>query len=131
MPILDLLEPPVGPALRTRPFSSVKEVKRAVAKRFGVTVADLEGACRKRRYAVPRQVAMALAYRRLKKHGYSTSMIGRCFNRDHTTVLFACRKFGHVPERDPAIRAATVIDLAKWREVAILEEVATCKRASR
>ena len=80
--------------LKAKPFRSCLEIKQRVAKRYRVTVADLEGHSRKREFARPRQIAMALAYRKLKPFGYSLPMIARHFgNRDHTTVLFACRKF--------------------------------------
>jgi chromosomal replication initiation ATPase DnaA len=96
MPILDLLEPSSGVRLKTKPFTSVGQIKRAVAKRYNVTTADLEGPCRKIRFARPRQIAMALAYRRLRRYGYSLPLIGRHFGgRDHTTVLFAAKKYGH------------------------------------
>ncbi len=81
--------------LRSKPFRSIDQIKKAVAKRFRVTVADLEGPSHARRFARPRQVAMALAYRRLKPFGYSLPMVGKQFGgRDHTTVLHACRKIG-------------------------------------
>lgn len=80
--------------LRTRPFRSCAEIKARVAKRYRITVADLEGHSRKRQFAQPRQIAMALTYRKLKPFGYSLTMVARQFGgRDHTTVLFACRKF--------------------------------------
>lgn len=81
--------------LRTRPFRSIAEIKEAVARRFKVKVSDLEGDSRKKAYAHPRQVAMALAYRRLRRFGYSLPVIGKQFgDRDHTTVLHAYRKIG-------------------------------------
>lgn len=81
--------------LRTRPFRSVAEIKEAVARRFKIKVSDLEGDSRKKAYAHPRQVAMALAYRRLRRYGYSLPVIGKQFgDRDHTTVLYAYRKMG-------------------------------------
>jgi len=81
--------------LRTRPFSSVAEIKEAVARRYKVKVSDLEGKSRKKAYAIPRQVAMALSYRKLRRFGYSLPLIGKHFgDRDHTTVLFAYRKIG-------------------------------------
>lgn len=81
--------------LKAKPFRSVEEIKKAVAKRYRVTVADLEGPSHARQFALPRQVAMALAYRRLKPFGYSLPMVGKQFgHRDHTTVLYACRKIG-------------------------------------
>lgn len=85
---------PTEVRLKTRPFRSCAEIKQRVAKRYRVTVADLEGPSRKRCHARPRQIAMALAYRKLKPFGYSLPMIARQFGgRDHTTILFACRKF--------------------------------------
>lgn len=84
-----------GVVLRSKRFRSVQEIKVAVAKRYRVSIADLEGPCRKREFAKPRQIAMALSYRKLKAFGYSLPMIGRAFgDRDHTTVLHACRKLG-------------------------------------
>lgn len=98
MPILDLVDsndetPPV--LLKTKPFTTCREIKLAVAKRFGLKFADMSSGVRKRRITRPRQVAMALAVRRLKKHGYSLPMIAREFRVDHTTVLYAAKKFGH------------------------------------
>jgi len=81
--------------LRTKPFETVMDVKRMVARRYGVSVKALEGPRRNPEFAHPRQVAMALAYRRLKSKGVSYPLIAREFgNRHWTTVIFACRKFG-------------------------------------
>ena len=88
--------------LKATRFDSIKRIKEAVCRRYGVTIADLEGPSRKREYAMPRQIAMALSYRKLRSQGYSLPMIGRHFGgRHHTTILYACRKFGHTP--DPSI----------------------------
>ena len=81
--------------LKAKPFRSVQEIKVAVARRYKITVSDLEGDSRKQAFAHPRQIAMALAYRRLKRFGYSLPVIGKHFgDRDHTTVLYAYRKMG-------------------------------------
>lgn len=88
--------------LKARPFRSCAEIKQRVAKRYRVTVADLEGHSRKKRFARPRQIAMALAHRRLTPLGYSLGMIGMSFGgRHYSTVLFASKKFGFQP--DPVI----------------------------
>jgi len=88
--------------LKAKPFDSIKQIKEAVARRYRVKVSDLEGKCRRREFAHPRQVAMALAYRRLRRHGYSLPMIGRHFgDKHHTTILYACVKFGH--KADPVV----------------------------
>lgn len=68
----------------------IDTIKDVTAKAYGVTKADLESACRKRQFALPRQYAMYLS-RQLTKCSYP--QIGRMFgDRDHTTVLFAFRK---------------------------------------
>ena len=68
----------------------IDTIKDVTAKAYGVTKGELESACRKRQYALPRQYAMYLS-RHLTKCSYP--QIGRMFgDRDHTTVLFAYRK---------------------------------------
>ncbi len=68
----------------------IDTIKDITARAYGVTKAELESACRKRQYALPRQYAMYLS-RQLTKCSYP--QIGRMFgDRDHTTVLFAYRK---------------------------------------
>lgn len=80
--------------LKVKPFVSCAQIKARVAKRYGITIADMDGHSRKRQYAWPRQIAMALCYRRLKPYGYSLPLIAKNFGgRHHTTTLYACRKF--------------------------------------
>jgi chromosomal replication initiator protein len=68
----------------------IDTIKDVTARAYGVTKTELESACRKRQYALPRQYAMYLS-RQLTKCSYP--QIGRMFgDRDHTTVLFAYRK---------------------------------------
>lgn len=64
-------------------------------ERYGITLAEMKGTCRQRRFAVPRQEAMAEVRKRL---GWSYPRIGRLFNKDHTTALWACRKHGLQPD---------------------------------
>jgi hypothetical protein len=94
--------------LKVKPFRTVKDVKLSVARRFKVTFADLESTNKKWSVSHPRQIAMALAYKRLRKHGYSLRRISREFGgRDPSTVSFAARKFG-LPV-DPEISAARIL----------------------
>ena len=65
-------------------------IKKAVAKKYGVKITDLESAKRKREFSHPRQVAMYLC-RELTDS--SLPKIGEYFGgRDHTTVLHAYDK---------------------------------------
>lgn len=71
------------------PPSRIKPIIGAVAKYYGVPLRDLVSFRRARALIRARQVAMYLA-RTLTKH--SLPAIGRVFERDHTTILHACRQ---------------------------------------
>lgn len=69
---------------------SIENIQKIVAEYYKIRVADLHSKRRTRSIARPRQIAMALT-----KHLTSHSLpeIGDAFGgRDHTTVLYACRK---------------------------------------
>jgi len=85
-------------------------VMKVVAERFQLTPADLTGRKRDRATALARQVAMYLL-----KEGSSCSLaqIGLEFgNRDHATVIHACRKIANDMDNDPHLRRQ-VLDIQK------------------
>jgi hypothetical protein len=83
-------------------------IQRVVAKHFGVSRLDLVGQSRRKKYSIPRQVAMYLIH-----DGKRTlPEIGRRFGgRDHTTVLHAVRKIERWVEQDLYDMRATVVAL--------------------
>jgi hypothetical protein len=82
-------------ALKARPFQTPEDVKRALAHRYKLSVSDLEGPSRKPSTSWVRQLAMALAYKKLRAKGYTFEAIGVAFGgRHYATVIHACRKFG-------------------------------------
>jgi chromosomal replication initiator protein len=85
-------------------------VMKVVAERFQLTPTDLMGRKRDRATALARQVAMHL----LKEAGNcSLAQIGLEFgNRDHTTVIHACRKIANDMDNDPYLRRQ-VLDIQK------------------
>ena len=85
------------------------EIVKRVCAAFGVTRKELLGPSRLRRVLVPRQVAMALAR---EIGGQSLPRIAVAFDRDHSTVLHACRKVEEMVEEDVEL-AATVRQLRK------------------
>ncbi len=85
----------------------VSVILKRVAAAFGVTEKELLGTSRLRGVLRPRQVAMYLV-RELT--GLSLPRIGVAFDRDHTTVLHACRKVAGELE-DDATLAKQVSDL--------------------
>jgi chromosomal replication initiator protein len=68
---------------------SIENIQKTVADFYKIKVADMYSQKRSRNVARPRQLAMALA-KELTHH--SLPEIGDAFNKDHTTVLHACRK---------------------------------------
>lgn len=59
---------------------------KATCQHFGVSVDEILGSQRAARLVIPRQLAMFICAR---YSGKSLPQIGRAFNRDHTTILYA------------------------------------------
>ncbi|MFX7914601.1 helix-turn-helix domain-containing protein, partial [Acinetobacter baumannii] len=76
-------------------------IKRGVAGYFNIRITDLSSGRRTRTLARPRQIAMALA-KELTQHSYPE--IGEAFEKDHTTVLHACRKVEQLRGEDERVR---------------------------
>ena len=77
---------------------TTENIQRTVAQYFKVRVVDLTSKKRSRSVARPRHIAMALA-KELTNH--SLPEIGDAFGgRDHTTVLYACRKIADLRKTD-------------------------------
>lgn len=82
-----------------------QRITKAVALHSQITISALKGKSRQQTIADARGLAMYLA-RRLTKASYAD--IGRHFgNRDHSTVLHACRKFDLLVADDDATRRLT------------------------
>jgi chromosomal replication initiator protein len=80
---------------------SVADIKKAVAERWNVAVADLDSQKKPRSIVVPRQVAMYVAKSLTSK---SLPEIGRIFGgRDHATVIYACKKVRGMMAADPRL----------------------------
>ena len=77
---------------------SIENIQRTVAEFYKIKVADLHAKKRNRNVARPRQMAMALAKELTEM---SLPEIGDAFgNRDHTTVLHACRTIAALRGKD-------------------------------
>ena len=91
------------------PGSDPDGIVTRVCVAFGVTRKELLGTSRLRRVLLPRQVAMYLA-RRIGK--LSWPRIGAAFDRDHATVMHACRKVEEAVRADAKL-AGVVRQLRK------------------
>ena len=80
---------------------TVEFIQKTVADYFRLRVSDLTSKRRSRSIVRPRQIAMALA-RELTNRSFPE--IGASFgDRDHTTVLYACRKVEKLRKTDSSI----------------------------
>ena len=83
---------------------TVSEIQERVADKFHIPLGDMKSSRRAREVARPRQVAMYLSKRFTRQ---SLPEIGRRFgNRDHTTVLHACRQVEKLMGEDPELHQA-------------------------
>jgi chromosomal replication initiator protein len=90
---------------------NVEGIQKTVAEYFKIKISDMHSKRRNRNVARPRQVAMALAKDLTQM---SLPEIGEAFgNRDHTTVLHACR----------TIASLRVKDVGLNRDYHLLEQV--------
>ena len=90
---------------------SVEGIQKTVAEYFKIKMSDMHSKKRSRNIARPRQVAMALAKDLTQM---SLPEIGEAFgNRDHTTVLHACRTIASLRSRDSGLN----------RDYLVLEQV--------
>ena len=81
---------------------SIEKIQKRVAEHFKIRTSDILGSNRSRSIALPRQVAMYLC-RKLTSHSFPE--IGTFFgNKDHTTVMFACKKIAERTEADEELR---------------------------
>jgi len=80
---------------------TIENIQKTVADFYKIKVSDMHSKKRSRNLARPRQVAMALAKDLTQQ---SLPEIGDAFgNRDHTTVLHACRTIAALREKDATL----------------------------
>lgn len=80
---------------------TIDNIQKVVAEYYRIKVSDLKSKSRARSVTRPRQIAMALAKELTNR---SLPEIGRAFERDHTTVLNACRTVPIFREQDNSIQ---------------------------
>jgi hypothetical protein len=84
--------------LEQRRIPQIKDIKRAVARQYHVTLIDIDSSRRFHMVVLPRQVAMYLAKTMTPR---SLPEIGRRFGgKDHTTVIHAVRKIDALVKTD-------------------------------
>lgn len=81
---------------------TIENIQKIVADYYRIKISDLKSKRRSRNITRPRQLAMALAKELTNR---SLPEIGRNFgDRDHTTVLHACKAIAKLREEDNGIQ---------------------------
>lgn len=80
---------------------SVEQILKCVATVFQVRVSDLKGTARTKEVALPRQVAMYLAWKWINE---SLQMLGASFGKTHSTILHACKSIEKKLAEDETLR---------------------------
>jgi len=85
---------------------SIDKIQKTVADHFDLRVSDLTGNRRPRSIAFPRQIAMFLC-RDMTDHSFP--IIGTSFDKNHATVLHACRLVESRIQTDPKVRRTVAL----------------------
>lgn len=100
--------PPAEPMVRVPLIGRDKRIMREVAQAHRVSVDDMIGPRKHRVVYQARREAMARIRDEL---GFSFPKIGRLFNRDHTSVLAACRSTRTV--NSPSTKGVAMTEIAE------------------
>ncbi len=92
-------------------YISPKEVIKKIVSFYDLTESDVLGRSRKKELVKPRQIVMYLLREELQ-YSY-TSIAEKLGNRDHTTVIHACKKISTEIEKNPVFS----------QEITILKEI--------
>ena len=89
---------------------------KVVANTYDLAIADLRGPRKSKHYSHPRMIAMWLAAELLTDK--SLPQLGRCFGRDHTTVMHAQGRAREIIANDLEHIAKVNLIIAKLKRVA-------------
>lgn len=78
---------------------SIKNIMEVVAENYQITVADLKGKKRDKKFVIPRHIALYIAKELTE---YTFSDLGNEFGgRDHSSIMHACEKIKELIKTDP------------------------------
>jgi len=90
---------------RTKPLVTINDIEQAAATFFGLSPADLHSTRKTQHVALARNIAMYLAR---KYTNLSFPQIGRYMgNKNHATVILACRRINRILQEDGSVRWPT------------------------
>jgi chromosomal replication initiator protein len=102
----DLVNMALGDLMHQPQKMSVDQVVKAVCDYYQVSIGEIFGSSRKRKFAFPRQMIMYLC--RTETDASLPEIGEKLGNRDHTTVLYGFEKISNLLETDPETRRDSV-----------------------
>ena len=82
---------------------SIESIQKVVADNYQISVSDLKGKKRDKKFTVPRQIALFIA-KEITEYTYSE--LGIEFGgRDHSTVMHSCDKIKELMTTDPTLNS--------------------------
>jgi chromosomal replication initiator protein len=99
---MDLVREVVASIVGVNQVLTAATIGELVSRQFKISIEDLLSRSRKRSIAFPRQVAMYLSRKHTEE---SLADIGKAFNRDHSTVLYAIKAVSDQAVKNTSIGA--------------------------
>jgi len=111
---------------KTKPWVTVSDIENAVATFFGLSPADLHSTRKTQHVALARNLAMYLAR---KYTQLSYPQIGRFMgNKNHATVILACRRIEKMLKEDAVVRWPTPTGKRQMKLREVLEHLTAAVR---
>lgn len=98
---MNLAKETVRKLIPARRLATVEDIQKIVCKYFRIDVEALRSKSRKKTISYPRCIAIYLCRRYTDK---SLEFLGRCFKRNHSTILYDCEKTKENIRIDESIR---------------------------
>ncbi len=111
---MDLVREVVTSIVGVNQVLTAATIGELVCRQFKVSLEDMRSRSRKRTIAFPRQVAMYLARKYTEE---SLADIGRAFNRDHSTVMYAIKSVSSQVVKSSSIGAQLEILGSKVKQL--------------
>ncbi|MDD5545097.1 MAG: chromosomal replication initiator protein DnaA [Candidatus Paceibacterota bacterium] len=92
---------------KSNQYIPAKDVIKKVAVFYDLDESDILGHSRKKELVKPRQIAMYLLREELR-YSY-TNIAEKLGNRDHTTVIYACKKISEEIEKNPVFSQEVIL----------------------
>jgi len=92
---------------------SLEVIEKVIAESNQISVSDLKGTKKDKKYAVPRQYAQYIA-RELTEISYTE--LGREFRKDHSTIMHNCQKIEELVKTDSTIEQLIRLYIKKIKE---------------